>query len=218
MEISLRPLGDAGLTVLALGAHADDIEIGCGGTILTLLREREDVTVHWVVMSGAGPRSDEARRSAARFLSGAREADVRVHGFRDGFLPWAGGEVKEVFEGLKATVPDVVFTHCGSDRHQDHRLLSELTWNTFRRHTILEYEVPKYDGDLGSPNVFAALDDEVVQTKIDILMEEFPSQREKGWFSPSTFRGLMRIRGIESPQGAAAAEAFYARKMGLGLG
>lgn len=201
------------LVVLALGAHSDDVEIGCGGTILRLLRERQDVVVHWVVFSAEGPRAEEARRSAARFLEGARRSAVQVHQFRDGFLPYEGAAVKEAFEEMKGLSPDLILTHHGADRHQDHRLVCELTWNTFRRHTILEYEIPKYDGDLGRPNVFVPLGEEVVERKVDLLMEGFASQRSKRWFTPETFRGLMRLRGIEAPEDAAYAEAFHARKL-----
>jgi len=203
----------APLTVLCLGAHADDIEIGCGGTLL-LLAGRPRVTVHWVVFSGAGVREREARRSAARVLRGARARHVRVERFRDGFFPYDGAAVKEVFEDLKASVnPDVVFTHAGHDAHQDHRLVSELTWNTFRDHYILEYEVAKYDGDLGRPNVFVPLPAAVRRRKLRLLLSGFPSQRRKRWFTAATFDGLMRLRGVECAAPEGYAEAFYGRKV-----
>ena len=201
-------------TLLCLGAHADDIEIGCGGTVLTWLAARPGLNVHWVVFSGGGtPREDEARASAARFLAGAGRAEVAVHRFRDGFFPYEPA-VKEAFEALKARVqPDVVFTHFRNDRHQDHRVISDLAWNTFRSHPILEYEVPKYDGDLGAPNAFVALTPETLGAKIGHLLDLFPSQRGKPWFTEETFRALPRLRGVECGAPTGAAEAFYARKL-----
>jgi LmbE family N-acetylglucosaminyl deacetylase len=201
------------LTVLCLGAHADDIEIGCGGTILRLLAERKRVTVHWVVMTANPMRDREARRTAARMLRGATASDVRIEHFRDGFLPFVGAEVKEVFEQLKPIAPDLIFTHRGNDAHQDHRLVSQLTWNTFRNHTILEYEIPKYDGDLGQPNVFVPLSPAIRRRKVQAIMNGFPSQRSKRWFTEETFNGLMRVRGIECAAEEGYAEGFYARKL-----
>ena len=201
-------------TLLCLGAHADDIEIGCGGTLLTWLAARAGLTVHWVVFSGAGtPREAEAQASARRFLTGAGRSDVTVHRFRDGFFPYDAA-LKDAFEALKAQVrPDLVFTHARDDRHQDHRAVSDLTWNTFRSHTILEYEVPKYDGDLGSPNAFVALAPETLRAKIAHLLEAFPSQRGKPWFTEETFRALPRLRGVECGAASGVAEAFSARKL-----
>ena len=215
----MRPLTFGGparapLTVLCLGAHADDIEIGCGGTLLRILGERRNVSVHWVVMSGDATRAREARRSASRILRQARTRVIRVERFRDGFLPYEGAAVKDVFEQLKGEVkPDLVFTHYRQDWHQDHRLISELTWNTFRDHTILEYEVPKYDGDLGHPNVFVPLSQGIRRRKIRILMSAFPSQAGKRWYTPATFDGLMRLRGIECGAVEGYAEAFHGRKI-----
>jgi LmbE family N-acetylglucosaminyl deacetylase len=201
------------LRVLCLGAHADDIEIGCGGTLLRLLAERRRVRVHWVVMCAQGVRAREARRSASRFLGGAAEGVVRIEAFRDAYLPSQGAAVKDVFEELKAVQPDLVFTHARNDAHQDHRLIAELTWNTFRDHCILEYEVPKYDGDLGHPNVFVPLPAGIRRRKVRMLMSAFPSQRSKHWFSEATFEGLMRLRGIECAAPEGYAEAFYGRKI-----
>jgi LmbE family N-acetylglucosaminyl deacetylase len=195
------------LRVLAIGSHADDIEIGCGGTLLRLAATK-NLELHWVVLSAAGERADEARASAAAF-----GAHADVQSFRDAFFRY-GAEVKEYFEGLKQQFePDLVFTHYDADRHQDHRLVAELTWNTFRNHTILEYEIPKYDGDLGSPNLFFDLDQETARRKVDVLMESFPSQRGKAWFTEDLFMGLMRIRGMESNAPSGLAEGFYARKL-----
>jgi LmbE family N-acetylglucosaminyl deacetylase len=202
--------------VLAIGCHADDIEIGCGGTLLALCRANPELEVDWVVLAAEGRRADEARASAADFLDGIVEARVEVHAFRDGFLPYVGGEVKEVFEQLKQRVdPQLVFTHAGYDFHQDHRLACELTWNTFRSHLILEYEVPKVDGDLGRPNVYIPLTQELVERKLDLLDRHFPTQAGKHWFDRDTFKGLMRLRGLEAVAPERFAEGFTCRKVTL---
>jgi LmbE family N-acetylglucosaminyl deacetylase len=204
-----RPLG----RLLVIGAHSDDIEIGCGGTILRLIRDYPNLEVGWMVMTARGERADEARASAEAMLDGAGRRDIILHDFRDGFLPYEGSAVKDRFEELKQRFePDLIITHYGHDAHQDHRLVSELTWNTFRDHLILEFEIPKYDGDLGRPNVFVRLDEPVVRRKIDHLLEYFPSQRGKRWFTEDLFRGLMRLRGMESNAPSGHAEAFYSRK------
>jgi LmbE family N-acetylglucosaminyl deacetylase len=203
------------LRILCLGAHSDDIEIGCGGLILTLLQTRR-VEVDWLVFSAPPPRALEASRSAALFLRGAAKSRVVLKAFRDGFFPDHHAEIKEEFEKLKHRVtPDLVLTHYRDDRHQDHRVLSDLTWNTFRDHWILEYEIPKYDGDLGSPNCFCPLAKPVVDRKLKHLRAAFASQRDKHWFSDETFRGLMRIRGMECRARGGYAEAFHARKVTL---
>jgi LmbE family N-acetylglucosaminyl deacetylase len=202
--------------VLAIGCHADDIEIGCGGTLLTLARANPGLEVDWVVLAAPGVRGEEARASAEAFLAGVAASRVELHEFRDGFLPYVGGEVKQVFEDLKGRVdPQVIFTHAGYDAHQDHRLACELTWNTFRNHLILEYEIPKYDGDLGRPNVFVPLAAEVAEEKLRLLDEHFPSQAGKHWFDRETFAGLMRLRGMESAAPERLAEAFTCRKVVL---
>ena len=199
--------------LLVIGAHSDDIEIGCGGTVLSLLRRFPGSTVHWVVFSASGDREAEARRSADAFLQDAAERDVRICGFRDGFLPFDGPAVKDYFETLKAAVsPTLVFTHRLEDRHQDHRLLAELTWNTFRHHPILEYEIPKYEGDLGQPNVFVPLSEQVSTRKLDLLMTMFSTQRSKRWFTEDVFKGLMRLRAMEAGLDGHA-EAFHSRKL-----
>ncbi len=203
-------------SVLLIGAHSDDIEIGCGATVLRLLEERPSIELTWIVLSANGTRRDEAQASAESFLAAAKSAQIKIEGFRDGFFPYDGAAVKERFEALKEEVsPDLIFCHYGADRHQDHRLVSELTWNTFRNHCILEYEIPKYDGDLGSPNVFAPVSDAQRERKIEILLKCFPSQATKHWFAAETFAGLMRLRGLESNAPNGYAEAFYARKIQL---
>jgi LmbE family N-acetylglucosaminyl deacetylase len=205
---------DTPLRVLCLGAHADDIEIGCGGTVLALVAACPQAIFYWVVFSAAADREREARHSASLFLSPTCRHQVVVKQFRDGFFPYAGAEIKEYFEELKHRVsPDVIFTHHRGDRHQDHRVVSDLTWNTFRDHLIFEYEIPKYDGDLGSPNWYVPLDDTVCRRKTEYLTAVFKSQLGKQWFSADTFRGLMRLRGIEAAAPAGYAEAFYAHKL-----
>ena len=205
------------LTILCLGAHSDDIEIGCGGTILTLLARHADAVCHWVVLSSDAEREGEARSSAREFLAKAGRTTVAVERFRNGYFPYVGADIKDYFESLKAKVaPDLVFTHTRDDRHQDHRVVSDLTWNTFRNHTILEYEIPKYDGDLGRPNLFVPLESPIYEQKIDHLFEAFESQRSKPWFARETFLGLMRIRGMESNSPSGYAEAFHTRKLILG--
>lgn len=214
----VSPARSEGLRVLCLGAHSDDAEIGCGGTILSMLAARPDTQVHWIVFSAPGPREDEARASADVFLNGAARTEVEVFAFRDGFFPYHGTDIKERFEDVKRRfTPDVVFTHRGQDRHQDHRLVSELTWNTFRHHMVLEYEIPKYDGDLAQPNVFVPLNEETRARKVELLMQHFGTQRSKTWFSPETFDGLMRLRGVECASPTGYAEGFHARKVTLDL-
>jgi len=207
----------SGLKVLCLGAHSDDIEIGCGGLILTLLARRKDVDIDWVVFSAPPGRDKEARRSAEMFLRGARRKRVLLKKFRDGFFPFDGAKVKTVFEQLKSSKPDLVLTHYRDDRHQDHRVLSDLAWNTFRDHWILEYEIPKYDGDLGIPNCFVPLEPSVFERKVEYLNAAFGSQRDKHWFSAGTFMGIMRLRGMECRSATGYAEAFYGRKLVLNL-
>ena len=209
-RVSLLGASTGPRRVLALGAHADDIEIGCGGTLLRLAAEAR-LMVKWVVFCSTPERAAEARASAAAFLDGV-ERDVVVRDFRDGFLPYSGAQVKEAFEELKREFsPDLVFTHHREDRHQDHRLVSELTWNTWRDHLILEYEIPKYDGDLGAPNVFVALPEGTLERKIDLVLEHFPSQAGKHWLTRDLLRSLARIRGVECA--SPFAEAFHGRKL-----
>jgi LmbE family N-acetylglucosaminyl deacetylase len=202
------------LRVLCLGAHSDDIEIGCGGLILQLLAGRRRVEIDWIVFSAPAAREREARRSAALFLRRAARQRVAVHRFRDGFFPYDGGSIKKTFEELKAgATPDVILTHYRDDRHQDHRLLSDLTWNTFRNHFILEYEIPKFDGDLGTPNSFVPLKRSTCTRKVKYLDAVFGTQRDKHWFAEDTFMALMRLRGMECRAADGYAEAFYARKI-----
>jgi LmbE family N-acetylglucosaminyl deacetylase len=215
--LSLRLPLDAArrLKVLCLGAHSDDIEIGCGGTILRLAGQYPNAVFHWVVFSAVGVRAAEAKRSAELF-AGTTALRPLLKAFQDGFMPFVGSEVKATFEELKATSPDLIFTHNRHDAHQDHRLLAELTWNTFRDHLILEYEIPKYDGDLGQPNLFVPLESELCEKKVCYILEAFQSQQNKHWFRQDTFLSLMRLRGMECNAPSGYAEAFYIRKVAVG--
>lgn len=200
------------LNILCFGAHCDDIEIGAGGALLKIIKDYQVSKVNWVVFSSNDVRKAEALKSAERFLTGVSEKKINVESFRDGFLPFHAAEIKESFERIKNEIsPDIIFTHYRNDRHQDHRLISDLTWNTWRDHLILEYEIPKYDGDLGIPNFYVALDNEIVAERNKIILESFTSQHSKHWFSEDTFNALLRIRGMESA--TRFAEAFYGRKI-----
>lgn len=204
------------LSVLCLGAHSDDIEIGTGATLLSLVDRGVRLDVHWCVLSGGGEREREARVSAADFLAHVPSAKVEVMTFRDGFFPEQGEQIKSWFETLKGRVePDVILTHRRDDAHQDHREVSRLAWNTFRNHCILEYEIPKWDGDMGQPNLYMPVSADALQRKIDLLVSHFGSQRSKQWFDAETFRGLARLRGMECRAPERYAEAFFARKLSL---
>jgi LmbE family N-acetylglucosaminyl deacetylase len=213
-QFILRTASGGTPRLLFLGAHSDDIEIGCGGTILSVLAAHKAVDCRWIVFSGRDRRKTEAARSASRFLRRARKQNVTVLDFRDGYFPHQIADIKMFFENLKdEPAPDLIFTHYRGDRHQDHRVISELTWNTFRSHCILEYEIPKYDGDLGRPNFYMPLTRGIASAKVRALMSAFASQRSKRWFTPETFSGLMRLRGIESGAATGLAEAFHAHKV-----
>jgi LmbE family N-acetylglucosaminyl deacetylase len=215
MHLNLGVTAERGLKILCMGAHSDDIEIGCGGTILRLAEEYPACEIHWIVFNAIGTRESEAKR-AAELFAGSRLKSRLLKTFQDGFMPFVGSDVKAVFEQeLKQLRPDLIFTHNGNDAHQDHRLISQLTWNTFRDHFILEYEIPKYDGDLGRPSVFVSLEREVCDRKVTYLMDAFQSQKAKRWFEPDTFFALMRLRGMECVAPSGYAEAFYCRKLVL---
>lgn len=203
------------LSVLCLGAHADDIEIGAGGSILTWIASGAVLDVHWCVASAADARAGEAEASARAFTQGAANLTLAIGSFRDAYLPYDGAKVKEWVEAQKPQrKPDIVLTHWSGDAHQDHRLMSELAWNAFRDSVILEYEVPKWDGDIGRPNLYQPIDEKVLSRKIDLLERHYGTQRSKDWFDGETFRGLARLRGVECR--ARYAEAFHARKLMLG--
>ena len=216
IHLNLKGESSGPLTVLCLGAHSDDIEIGCGGTILRLAEQHPGTVFHWIVFSAIGVREAEARRAAMLFGGPAAVKGPELKTFPDGFMPFVGAEVKTVFEELKQTVsPDLILAPFRKDAHQDHRLIAELTWNTFRDHLILEYEIPKYDGDLGQPNVFVPLEAELYQKKIQYIMDAFQSQHTKRWFEDKTFLSLLRLRGMECNAPSGYAEAFYCHKLVL---
>ena len=216
LNLTLAEKPDLAYKVLCLGAHSDDIEIGCGGTVLKLVEKYPNLIVQWVVFSSNPAREQEAICSGNNFLEKVAQKQIIVKSFRDGFLPFMAIEVKEAFEQIKQNFnPDLILTHYRHDAHQDHRLISELTWNTFRNHLILEYEIPKYDGDLGNPNFYMPLESSICQQKIEYLINSFPSQKDKQWFTEETFLAILRIRGIESNAPDKYAEAFYARKIVL---
>lgn len=204
------------LRVLALGAHSDDIEIGAGGTILNWIARGVPLEVCWVVFSASGARAEEATQSADAFLQGAAVKKIVLHEFRDGYFPYQGIELKDCFEDMKRDFqPDVVLTHRRDDAHQDHREVARLTWNSFRDHVILEYEIPKWDGDLARPNTYVPLNQATLDRKIELLHQHFATQRSKDWFDPETFRALARLRGMESRALERVAEAFVVSKMVL---
>jgi LmbE family N-acetylglucosaminyl deacetylase len=199
--------------VLCLGAHCDDIEIGCGGTLAELGKRFPRAQFHWVVLSGDDVREAETRDAAGHVHGGVAHT-VEVERFRGSYFPSCIEGLKDHFEALKSRVsPDLILTHRLEDRHQDHRTVAELTWNTFRGHTILEYEIPKYEGDLGLPNLFVPLSRAGVDAKLEMLMKCFPSQRQRAWFSEDLFRGHLRLRGVECNAPSGFAEALYARKL-----
>jgi LmbE family N-acetylglucosaminyl deacetylase len=209
--LTLDLAGNA-LRVLCIGAHADDIEIGCGGTVMELLSSSTQIAIEWCVLSAEGQRRSEAESSAADFLRGA--GSVEIQNFRDAYFPYEGAAIKTWFETLRRrSQPDLILTHSRRDLHQDHRMVGELTWNTFRDHLILEYETPKWDGDLGIPNCFVPVSEAHLERKIELLMTHSGSQRSRAWFDPGVFRGLARLRGMECRSPTRYAEAFYARKL-----
>jgi LmbE family N-acetylglucosaminyl deacetylase len=213
--LQLANRGDR-LSVLCLGAHSDDIEIGAGATLLSMLERGIRLDVHWCVLSGGGEREEEARASAADFLSAVQTKKIEVMSFEDGFFPEQGVAIKSWFEDLKKRInPDLIFTHRREDAHQDHRQVNRLTWNTFRDHCILEYEIPKWDGDMGQPNLYVPISAAALARKIDLLMFHFGSQRSKQWFDAETFLGLARLRGMECRAPERYAEAFFGRKLAL---
>jgi LmbE family N-acetylglucosaminyl deacetylase len=216
LKLGLGAPAHGGYEILCIGAHSDDIEIGCGGTLFRLLRELPVARLTWVVLSGNDARAEEARQGARPFLALAREGRLVLKSFRDGFFPYTAVPIKEFFEELKREVrPDLVLTHYREDRHQDHRLVSDLTYNSFRDHLVLEYEIPKFDGDLGRPNTYVALDQETCKAKVTHLLAAFGTQRDKRWFSEDTFRAMLRLRGIEAGSPSGFAEAFHGRKIVL---
>jgi LmbE family N-acetylglucosaminyl deacetylase len=216
MNLNLRTSSDGSLKVLCLGSHSDDIEIGCGGTILQLIDRYPGCVFYWVVFSAIGVRKIEAQKAAEMFAGSKRIRKSFFKEFPDTFMPFVGSDIKNFFEEIKQAVsPDLIFTHNRKDAHQDHRLISELTWNAFRDHFILEYEIPKYDGDMGQPSVFVPIEPALCQKKIQLIIETFESQHSKRWFEENTFLSLLRLRGMECNSPSGYAEAFYSRKIVL---
>lgn len=209
--------GQGPKTILCIGAHCDDIEIGCGGTLLTLAERYPQAQFQWVIFASEGTREGESREAAQKLLGSRCTVDIQK--FRGSYLPFEGAKVKDYFEvvagRVKASAPEAIFTHCLQDRHQDHKFLAELTWNTFRNHTIFEYEIPKYEGDLGNPNFYVPLTEGTVNRKADMLMESFPTQLSRTWFKRDLFLAHLRLRGIECNSPSGYAEAFHARKLTL---
>jgi len=214
ISLSLPRNGDHPLSILCLGAHPDDIEIGCGGTLLRLLAERPETIMRWIIFSGNEARRAEARNSAETFLGERARRHVEIFDFKDGYFPFHGAAIKDVFESLKCAVePSLIFSHWVRDAHQDHRVIAELTHCTFRNHLILEYEIPKYDGDLGNPNVFVPLLHEQMTRKVDFILANFPSQAARQWFDEATFMALARLRGVGCNAAEGVAEAFHSSKL-----
>ncbi len=214
LKLTFRKRKTSTHRILCLGAHSDDIEMGCGGTLLRLLKEYNNLRIYWVIFGADEQRAKEAIRSANHLLTNCKQKNIIIKGFRDSFFPFNGAEIKECFEELKkAFSPDLIFTHYQKDLHQDHRLISDLTWNTFRDHLILEYEVIKYDGDLGTPNLFVHLDEETCHKKIENILSCFKTQRTRDWFTEDAFLAILRLRGIESNAPQKYAEGFYSRKI-----
>jgi LmbE family N-acetylglucosaminyl deacetylase len=213
LKLKIPTPHDSSLRILCVGAHSDDIEIGCGGAILRLLDENPDAEVWWIVLGATGQRTDEAFQSAQIFLANAGKKEIILKDYKDGHFPFVGSEIKSFFEDIKNRYsPDLILTHYRQDLHQDHRVVSDLTWNTFRNHWILEYEIVKYDGDFGSPNFFIHLDETTVEKKIHALLDSFQSQKNRSWFTRDSFSAVMRLRGIESNSASKYAEGFYSRK------
>lgn len=212
--LGFKPDLPADGTVLCLGAHCDDIEIGCGGALMELQRRYPGLRFEWMVFSGDAVRERETRAAAARLLGA--NCQVEVQRFRCSYFPYDGAQIKDAFEAInKRRHPDLIFSHFLADRHQDHRMIAELTWNTFRNHMILEYEIAKFEGDLAHPNVYLPLADELVRRKVDTLVDCFTSQRTHAWFDAELFMGQMRLRGVECNAASRYAEAFHARKLVL---
>jgi len=214
LALDIKSVLQPGSRVLCIGAHCDDIEIGCGGSMLKWLASSTDIHVDWLVLSGSEVRDREALTSAAIFLRDAASSEIIIKSFRNGFFPAVLADLKMYFEDIKQRpAPDLILTHYRHDLHQDHRVVNELTWNTFRNHLILEYEIPKYDGDLGQPNVYVEIDQPTADAKITALMDSFASERDKNWFDERTFHAMLRLRGVECQSVGGLAEAFHGRKI-----
>jgi LmbE family N-acetylglucosaminyl deacetylase len=214
--LRFEPILPDDATVLCVGAHCDDIEIGCGGALIELRARYPRAKFHWAVFSSDAVRKPETLAAAAEMLGQGPHLTLDVLDFRGSYFPAEWSAIKDALEGVKTRIkPSLVFTHFLQDRHQDHRVLAELSWNTFRDHAILEYEIAKFEGDLAQPNVYIPLSTGVMERKVEALMRCFPSQHSRTWFDPDLFRGHMRLRGIECNAPSRFAEAFHARKLVL---
>jgi LmbE family N-acetylglucosaminyl deacetylase len=214
LALTLAPPSARQLDILCIGAHCDDIEIGCGGTILSLQRQYPRCKIHWLVLTSVPTRRQEAMTAVRKFIRPSARGEVRIGTLPDGYLPAHFSEVKTQFEDLKRAIhPDLILTHHELDRHQDHSLISQITWQTFRDHMIWEYEIPKYDGDLLTPNMYVPLVSAVAARKVAMIVRTFSSQETKSWFSAENLLAAMRIRGLESRSPSGFAEAFHCRKL-----
>jgi LmbE family N-acetylglucosaminyl deacetylase len=199
------------LSVLALGAHPDDIEIAAGGTLLSLAERHPGLHVRYVVMTGTPERQVEARAAARAFTPGA-ELEVETYDLPDGRLPAVWGQVKEIMADLARSVrPDVILAPSPADAHQDHRTVGEIVPTAFRDQLYLGYEVPKWDGDLARPNTYFPLTDATARRKVELLDKCYPSQHGRDWWDEETFLALARLRGIECR--SRYAEAFTSAKL-----
>lgn len=217
MVMRLAWQADRALQIVCIGAHCDDIEIGCGGSLVALSQAYPLSHFHCWVFSGNAARAAESRACLTQLLD-AERFTLQVFDHRDGYFPAQWAQVKERLATLSQTInADLVFTHTARESHQDHRVLAELTWNHFRRHTVLEYEIAKYEGDLGRANFYIPLSTEQFEAKLSALLSAFPSQASKGWFTRNTFEAIARLRGVESHATSGYAEAFRARKSVLDL-
>jgi len=214
LDLILNSSKRRALRILCVGAHCDDIEIGCGATLRMLQRRKEGLIIDWVVLSGAEERRQETQRAMRLLVRSSRRGELRFGDFPDGRFPAAYTEIKSFCELLKRrSRPDLILCHERDDRHQDHRVVNEMIWNTFRDHVVLEYEVPKWDGGLGQPNVYVPLDAKDAGAKVDALLKSYPTQAGKDWFTRDTFMAMLRLRGLECRSPSGYAEAFYGRKL-----
>lgn len=213
--LRITPPTDRALRVVALGAHADDIEIGAGGLIQRLVADTPSLSIRWLVASATPERRREAEKASSRLVGSVSDCTLDIGDLRDGFLPFLGPAPKEWLIRHAGFEPDIVICPRGEDLHQDHRLVGQLAWQVFRSSLIFEYEIPKYEGDLGRPNVYVVLDRATAERKVATILEAFPSQRSRRWFEPETFWALLRLRGIEAASPTGFAEAFHASKIVL---
>jgi LmbE family N-acetylglucosaminyl deacetylase len=206
--------GSRALRVLCIGAHCDDIEIGCGGTLRALQDQRKKIVIDWALLSGSAQRAAESTKAMSLLVAPRARGEIRFGEFADGRFPADYARIKEYFESLKNLPrPDIIFCHERDDRHQDHRIVNEMVWNTFRDHLVLEFEIPKWDGGLGQPNTYVPVTAKQAKAKVSALLKAHRSQATRDWFTEDTFLALMRLRGIECRSESGLAEAFHGRKL-----